>query len=124
MVKDFDIRRLPASFRYAFRGIWHVLRSEQNIRIHFAATIIVIVLGFLLDLSGLEFAVLLLATGFVISAEVLNTVVEDFLDVVHPEHHASVRRIKDALAGAVLLSAMVAVGVGLLIFGPRLVAAL
>jgi diacylglycerol kinase len=122
MVKDFNLRRLPASFRYATRGIWYVLRTEQNIQIHFVATAIVIALGMIYHISALEFAVLLLAIGFVIAAEVLNTVIEDFLDVIHPTHHHAVRRIKDSLAGAVLLAAMISVGIGLLIFIPRIVA--
>lgn len=124
MVKDFDPKRLPRSFRYAARGIWHVIRSEQNLRIHVAATALVILAGLILGISGAEFAIILLAIGLVLTAEVINTVVEDFLDIIHPEHHEKVRRIKDALAGAVLLAALVAAGVGALVLGPRLLAAL
>ncbi len=124
MVRDFDLKRVPRSFRYAARGIWHVLRNEQNLRIHVAATAVAVLAGLLLEISGPEFAIILLAVGLVLTAEVLNTVIEDFLDILHPQHHASVRRIKDALAGAVLLAAIVAIGVGALIFGPRLLAAL
>lgn len=124
MVRDLDPRRIPQSFRYAVRGIWHVLRNERNLQLHVLATLAVIGLGLGLDISGPEFAIILLAIGIVLTAEVLNTVIEDFLDVIHPQHHESVRRIKDALAGAVLLAAFVAVGVGALIFGPYLVAAL
>ena len=123
MVKDFDPKRLPRSFRYAARGVWHVIRTEQNLRIHVAVTALVILAGLVLGISGAEFAVILLAIGLVLTAEVINTVVEDFLDILHPGHHAKVRRIKDALAGAVLLAAIVAVGVGALVLGPRLLAA-
>lgn len=124
MVKDLNPRRLHRSFRYAARGIWHVLRNESNLRLHVAATALVIVAGIWLELSAAEFAVLLLAIGLVLTAEVINTVIEDFLDIIHPDRHPAVRRIKDALAGAVLLAAFVAIGVGLLIFWPRLLAAL
>lgn len=124
MVKDFNVRRLPASFRYATRGIWHALRTEQNLRIHFVAGGLTLLLAWLLNISALELAVLLLVIGFVLASEILNSVIEDFLDVVHPHHHQAVRRIKDVLAGSVLLTALIATLIGGLIFGPKLVAAL
>lgn len=124
MVKDIRLRRVPKSFKYAARGIWHVLRTEQNIQIHTVATAVVVVLAILLHITATEWAILLLTIGLVLSGEILNTVVEDFLDIIHPEHHESVRRIKDAIAGAVLLSAGIAVAEGVIIFGPRIVAAL
>lgn len=124
MVKNFDIRRIPGSFRFAARGIWHVLRSEQNLQIHLIATIAAITLAVLFRVSTIELALILLAIGFVLASEILNTVIEDFLDIIHPQHHESIRRIKDALAGAVLLAALIAITVGCLIFGPHVVAAL
>ena len=122
MVRDFHLRRIPASFRYAWRGLWHVLRTEHNLRIHLAATLLAVVLAILLHISEVEWAVLALTIGFVIFSEVLNSVIEDFLDVIHPSQHESVRRIKDVLAGAVLFSAFIALVVGVLLFGSRLVA--
>ena len=121
MVKDFKLSRIPASFRYAARGILNVLRTEQNVQIHLVATVVAISLSIWLNISTVEFALILLATGLVLTAEILNTVIEDFLDVLHPAQHAAVRRIKDALAGAVLLAALIAVSLGFLIFGPPLV---
>jgi diacylglycerol kinase len=122
VVKELDPKRLHRSFRYAARGVWHVLRSEANLRIHVAATALAVTAGILLGISGPEFAIVLLAIGLVLTLEVINTVIEDFLDILHPQHHGSVRRIKDALAGAVLLAAFVAIGVGALVFGPYLLA--
>ena len=124
MVRDFKVSKIPASFRYAFRGIWHVLRSEQNLQIHAIATVVAITLAILFRVSAIELAIVLLAVGFVLASEILNTVIEDFLDIVHPAHHDSVRRIKDALAGAVLLAAVIALAVGALVFGPHILAAL
>lgn len=124
MVRELNPRKLPASFRYAVRGLWHVIRTEQNLRIHIIAAAVAIILALWLDVSGLEWAVLLLVIGLVIVTEVFNTVAEDFLDIIHPHQHPTVRRIKDALAGAVLVAAIVAVGVGILIFLPHLLARL
>ncbi len=122
MVRDFRLKRLPASFKYAARGVWHVLRTEQNLQIHFLTTLLVVALALWLHVSLIELAILVLTVGFVLASEILNSVIEDFLDVIHPRHHPSVGRIKDVLAGSVLLSALVAVVVGLLIFVPHLVA--
>lgn len=124
MVKEFRLRRIPASFRYAFRGIWHVIRTEQNLRIHLFATLVALVLATLFQITTIELALILLAIGFVLASEILNTVIEDFLDILHPQHHAAVRRIKDALAGAVLLAALVALALGALIFLPHILALL
>lgn len=123
VVKDFNPRRLPASIKYAARGIWHVLHTEQNAQIHLAATVVVITLAVVLQIGAPDFAILLLAIGFVVASEILNTVIEDFLDIIHPEHHPAIRRIKDALAGAVLLSAIIALAVGVVIFLPYFLAA-
>ncbi len=124
MVKDIKIRRIPASFRYAARGIWHVLRTEQNAQIHLLAAVVAITLSLAFKISTVEFSIILLAVGFVVVSEVLNTVIEDFLDVLHPSQHQAIRRIKDALAGAVLLAAIIALSLAGLIFGPYFVAAL
>lgn len=122
MVRDFRLRRLPASFRYAARGLWHVLRTEQNMRIHLVMTLIALGLASYLEIPLSLLAILTLTIGFVLASEVLNSVIEDFLDIVHPDHHDKVRRIKDVLAGSVLLSALVALIVGGLIFVPRIIA--
>lgn len=124
MVKDLQPKRLPASFKYAARGLWHVIRTEQNLRIHAGAALIAVALALYFGISAVEWAVLLLVIGLVIVTEVFNTVAEDFLDIIHPDRHPTVRRIKDALAGAVLVAALVAVGAGLLIFMPHLLARL
>jgi diacylglycerol kinase (ATP) len=119
-----DPRRAVRSFGHAGRGILHVLRTEQNVQIHLVAALIVVGLAFYLRIGALEFAVLLLAIGIVITAEVINTVIEDLLDLIHPGTHPVVGRIKDALAGAVLIAAIIALFVGALVFLPYLFAAL
>lgn len=124
MTKRPDSRRAVRSFGHAFRGILHILRTEQNLRIHVVAAVAVIVLALYLGIDSLEFAAVLLAIGLVLTAEVINTVIEDLLDLIHPGHHPTVGRIKDALAGAVLIAAVIAAAVGLLVFLPYLFAAL
>jgi diacylglycerol kinase len=74
----------------------------------------------LFGFSGLEWAILLLVVGFVWAAEIFNTAVEDLVDFVNKENNPTAKRIKDISAGAVLVSVLVSVLVGFLLFGPKL----
>ncbi len=112
------------SFRYAFAGLWTALRSQRNARIHLLAAVAVTALGLWLRLDTLRWAVLVLAIALVFSAEMLNTVVETIIDLVTKEYHPLAKVAKDVSAGAVLLTAIAAVVVGLLILGPPLLARL
>ena len=108
------------SFRCAFSGIWYTIRTQRNAQIHVLVAIIIIVLGLILDLNLTEWGMLALTAGFVISTEMLNTVAEAAMDYATTEFNPQVKIIKDVAAGAVLVSAITAVIVGLLILGPPL----
>jgi diacylglycerol kinase len=114
------INRLE-SFRYAFAGIWYTIRTQRNAQIHLAIAVAIFVLGFVLELNLIEWAILTLTIGFVISVEMLNTVAEAAMDYATPEINPQVKIVKDVAAGAVLMAAITAVMVGLLILGPPLV---
>ncbi|SRR5258708_30707530 len=116
--------RFIAGFGYAFRGLWYALRTQRNARFHLVAAIIVTVAGVLLHLSGLEFALLYVAIASVFVAEMFNTVFEICVDLAKPEYHPLAGVAKDVAAGAVLLSAILAIVIGLFIFGPHLLALL
>lgn len=108
------------SIRIALDGIRQVLLSQQNARIHAAATLIVFIAAGLTGFSRLEWALLLLVVGFVWAAEMFNTAVEDLVDLVSTEQNPAAKRIKDISAGAVMVSVLVAILFGMLVFGPRL----
>jgi diacylglycerol kinase len=108
------------SFRYAFGGLWHAIKTQRNMRIHLAIACAVLVLGLYLELQWIEWAVLALTIGFVLVAEMFNTVAEAAMDAATPYYHPLVKTAKDVAAGAVLLTAIAAVLVGLLILGPPL----
>ncbi len=112
------------SFKYAFSGMWHVLRTQRNARIHLSLALVVIVLGLWLGLSRIEWAIIVLTIGLVLAAESFNTVAEAAVDLATAEYHPLAKIAKDVAAGAVLLMAITAVVVGLLILGPPLWAAL
>ena len=112
------------SFKYAFSGMWHVLRTQRNARIHLSLALVVIVLGLWLGLSRIEWAIIVLTIGLVLAAESFNTVAEAAVDLATAEYHPLAKIAKDVAAGAVLLMAITAVVVGILILGPPLWAAL
>lgn len=112
--------RLRASFAAAFQGLVWALRTQQNLRIHAAAAILVTILGFLLQIPLISAAVLALTMAFVISLELANTAIEAVVDLLSPEYHPLAGRAKDVAAAAVLVASMGAVAVGSLILGPRL----
>ncbi len=114
-------RNLCESFRFAAIGMVQAFRSERNIRIHIAAAVSVVLLSYVLGLGRLEAAIVVLAAVIVIVAEMVNTALEHFVDMVTAEYHPAAAKVKNIAAGAVLTAAVGAAVVGLVIFGPRLV---
>jgi diacylglycerol kinase len=113
-------RNILDSFRFAFVGLWYALRTQRNTRIHLSIAAAVVVVGLCLNLSHVEWAVLTLTIGFVLVSEMLNTVAETLVDLISPGYHPLAKIVKDVTAGAVLLTAIVSVVVGLLVLGPPL----
>jgi diacylglycerol kinase len=111
---------LLTSFRYAFAGLWYLLRTQRNARIHVSISLVIVALGLWLGLSTTQWAVIALTIGVVLVAESFNTVIEVMVDLVTEEYHPLAKIAKDAAAGAVLLMAMISVVIGLLILGPPL----
>ena len=96
------------------------MRTDRNLRIHLAATVIVAAAGAWCRLTAMEWAVIVLAIGLVWTAELINTAIEAAVDLASPEHHELARQAKDVASAAVLLAALTAVIVGVIIFGPRI----
>lgn len=114
--------RFIAGFGYAAHGLWYALRTQRNARVHVGAAILVIIVGVLLHLSPVEFALIFVAITGVFVSEMLNTVAELCIDLSTPEYHPLAKTAKDVAAGAVLLNAILAVIIGLFVFGPHLLA--
>ena len=108
------------SFQYAFTGIWHTLKTQRNAQIHLSIAFIILLLGLWLKLTLAEWAILVLTIGFVMTTEMLNTVAEAAMDYATTDFDSRVKIVKDVAAGAVLVSAITSVVVGLLILGPPL----
>jgi len=119
MVKKFIKLRL-LSFRNAFIGWWHVIKTQQNAWIHAVTTLLVLVVSFWLQLSLLEWAILVLIIAVVWTAEFLNTALEIVVDLVCPESHPLAKAGKDVGAASVLIAAVCAIVIGSLVLGPPL----
>ena len=114
------MKKLFDSFGYAFRGMFFLLKEERNMRIHVFAILVVTVAGIFLGLTAVEWSVIALCIGSVISAEMMNTAIELLVDLVSPEFNKKAGEIKDIAAGAVLLTAIIATVVAIYIFGNKI----
>lgn len=114
------LRRRAASFGHAFRGVGAALRSELHLRFHAVATAAVLGLGFYVELSLTEWALVALAVAGVWAAELFNTAIETLTNLASPGYHPLAGRAKDVAAGAVLLAALGALAVGGCVFGPKI----
>lgn len=113
-----------ASFRAAFSGLFFMIRSETNARLHLFAMVTVVACGIFFGLTKMEWCAISLAIGLVIAAEAMNTAIERLVDMVSPEFSQSAGLIKDIAAGGVLVASIAASVVGGLVFAPRFVAAM
>lgn len=109
-----------AGFGYAFSGLWYAIRTQRNMRVHLALALLAIILGIILHISAVEFALIFVAIIAVFIAEMFNTVFELCVDLASPEYHPLAKIAKDVSAGAVLLNAILAVIIALFVFVPHL----
>jgi len=112
------------SLKCAFKGIWVMIASQHNAWIHAAATIAVVLAGLAFHLNRFEWCWIILAIISVWTAEALNTAFEFLTDVASPSFHPLAEKAKDVAAAAVLITAIGSVLVGMLIFGPHLLASM
>ena len=112
-------RRAPTlieSFNYAIEGVIHVLRTHRNMRIHFAVAIVVLVAAVWKGVSRFELIALLLAIAFVLIAEMINSAIEQAVDLATTSFDPLAKLAKDIAAGAVLIATINAIAIGYLVF--------
>jgi diacylglycerol kinase (ATP) len=107
------------SFNFAIEGVIHVLRTQRNMRIHFAVAVAVLVTAAAVGVSKLELIALLLSIAFVLVAEMINTAVEGTIDAATTSFDPMAKLAKDIAAGAVLIASVNAVAVGYLVFAGK-----
>jgi diacylglycerol kinase (ATP) len=116
------MRRPPSiieSFNYAIEGLIHVLRTQRNMRIHFAVAVVVIVLAVAVGVSRIELIALLISIAFVLITEMINTAIEGAIDAATTSFDPMAKLAKDIAAGAVLIAALNAIAVGYLVFAGK-----
>jgi len=118
----FNLKDRAKSFVYAFNGIKEVIASQHNVWIHFVIASIVICMGIVFVISPYEWIAIVLSIGIVLSAEVFNSAIEALVDLVSPAFNEKAGKIKDMAAAAVLITALMAVITGCIIFLPYILA--
>lgn len=108
------------AFGHAITGLVSAFKNELHVRLHVAAALTVIGLGFYWNVTATEWGLLLGCIALVICAELINSALERLCNLVSPARHPAVKYIKDVAAGAVLVSCIVAVITGILVFWPYL----
>lgn len=113
--------RRISSFKYAFEGLFHALLNEANFRIQVVIAIITTIAGFYFNITTTEWSVIILSMGFLLFAEMVNTVVEEFIDHIIKEQSPVAKIIKDLGAGFVLVAAVTTLLILTLVFSNYLI---
>ena len=113
--------KMIKSFVYAFNGIFVGIKEERNMKIHISIMILVIIFGIILKISKIEWIICIILFALVISLELVNTSIENTIDLITQERNPKAKIAKDTAAGAVLISAIVSAIIGLMIFIPKII---
>lgn len=114
-----SLSRLYHSFLYALEGIRYAYKNDQNLRIHFFSGTLVVIASIFFRVNPFEMGILGVMILLVISAEMINSAMEQMTDLITNEHRKEAKIAKDVAAGMVLLTATGSVIVGILIFAPH-----
>lgn len=110
--------KIHNSFGFALAGIIYALKDSRNLKIHVSIASLVLVASFLLGLTKPDKIIILLVIILVIASEMINTAIEEMVDLITNEHKEEAKRAKDVAAGMVLVAAIGAIIVGVVIFYP------
>lgn len=120
--KDKGVFRLGKSFKYAYDGLKEAYKTEQTVWIYIPVALLTVLAGILFKISTLEWIVVILILGMIYAMELINTALEATVDLATKEFHPLAKRAKDTVSAAVLIFAITSLGVGLIIFVPKIVA--
>ncbi|MBI4080621.1 MAG: diacylglycerol kinase family protein [Candidatus Levybacteria bacterium] len=110
--------KLIKSFGYALEGLAHAWKFDQNLRIHVLIAVIVLLLAYFLQVPFIEVIILSVLIILVITTEMINTAIENMVDLITSEHRQEAKIAKDVSSGMVFIAAVGSLVVGLLIFLP------
>lgn len=117
--KDGFLKGRIRSLKFAFKGLWILVTTEDSIKAQLFFAALATVLGFYFDISGMEWAVQSLAIGLVLVAEGANSAIEEVADFIHPEFHEKIGLIKDIAAGIPTFAALISLVIAGIIYVPK-----
>jgi len=109
------------SFIYALQGIWSGIADQRNLKFQLTVAVVVVGAGFYVSITALEWCIILICIALVIGLELVNTAIENLVDLVTMERNPLAGKIKDIAAGAVLTVSVISLIIGLIIFRKYLV---
>ena len=115
------IKKHTVSFKHALDGIIYTVTSQPNFQFHLMATIIAFIFGLYFKIDHTEWLILFFTVNLVLASEMINTAIESMVDLITTERREQAKVAKDVAAGMVLVSAIMAVSVGLIIFLPKII---
>ena len=115
-------KNIISSFKYGFLGLFEAIKRERNIKIALVLIVLGSIISCFLNLSMIEWIIVILMSVIVVSLEMMNTALEAVVDMAMPNIHPLAKLAKDTAAGAVVLSVVVAFIVGVIIYLPKLIA--
>ena len=117
---DGFLRGRLRSMKFALKGMWLLLTTEDSIKVQSFCAIVICIIGFYFDISATEWMIQLLAIGLVLTAESLNTAIEKMADFIHPDFHEKIGFIKDIAAGAPSFAAIISIIIMAIIYTPKI----
>src|SRR5688572_2197251 len=115
------MKKFIKSLGYAFKGLAAAWKEQRNLKLQAVVGILVILAGFYFRIHVMEWYVILIVIGIVLSLELINTALENLVNLVTREHLPLAGKIKDVAAGAVLIFSIIAAIIGVLIFGKYII---
>jgi diacylglycerol kinase (ATP) len=118
---DSFVRGRLRSLKFALRGMWLLITTEDSIKAQLFVALIATILGFYFGISNIEWMIQFLAIGLVLVAEAVNTAIEEVADFIHPEYHKKIGLIKDIAAGAPSFAAFISLIIAGFIYIPKII---
>ena len=114
-------KRLSSSLKYAFDGLKYAYKNEQSMTVHIVVTILVIMFGFIFEISSYEWIIVVLCIGIMMCVELVNTSIEAVVDLVTKKYNEKAKVAKDVAAAVSVMFSITSIIVGLIIFAPKII---
>jgi diacylglycerol kinase (ATP) len=118
--KDGFLRGRLRSLKFALKGMWILMTTEDSIKAQLFFALIATILGFYFDITATEWAIQVIVIGLVLVAEAANTAIEEIADFIHPEFHEKIGLIKDIAAGIPSFAAFTSLVIAGIIYLPKI----